>query len=61
MLMLDRRMLLCAGSAAGGAAALATTTTVPAFAHAPQAGGKAQPSTTLADSWRHGIPKSVFL
>jgi glyoxylase-like metal-dependent hydrolase (beta-lactamase superfamily II) len=44
MLMLDRRMLLRAGSAAGGAAALAATTTVPAFAHAPQAGGKAQPS-----------------
>ena len=42
MLMLDRRMLLRAGSAAVGAAALAPTT--PALAHAPQAGGRAQPS-----------------
>src|ERR1700726_2526399 len=44
MLMLDRRMLLRAGSAATGAAALAATTTVPALAHAPQAGKRAQPS-----------------
>src|ERR1700726_3544078 len=44
MLMLDRRMLLRAGSAATGAAALAATTTVPALAHAPQAGKQAQPS-----------------
>jgi glyoxylase-like metal-dependent hydrolase (beta-lactamase superfamily II) len=43
MLMLDRRMLLRAGSAATGAA-LAATTTVPALAHAPQAGKQAQPS-----------------
>src|SRR5580704_10779695 len=42
MLMLDRRMLLRAGSAAVGAAALAPT--VPALAHAPQAGKRAQPS-----------------
>jgi glyoxylase-like metal-dependent hydrolase (beta-lactamase superfamily II) len=41
MLMLGRRMLLRAGAAAG-AAALAPT--VPAFAHAPQAGKRAQPS-----------------
>jgi glyoxylase-like metal-dependent hydrolase (beta-lactamase superfamily II) len=39
MLMLDRRTLLGAGSAAVGAAALAA----PAFAHAPQAGKRAQP------------------
>jgi glyoxylase-like metal-dependent hydrolase (beta-lactamase superfamily II) len=44
MLMLDRRMLLRAGSAVGGAAALAATTTVPALAHAPQGGERAQPS-----------------
>jgi glyoxylase-like metal-dependent hydrolase (beta-lactamase superfamily II) len=45
MLMLDRRTLLRAGSAAaGGAAALAANATVPAFAHAPQAGKRAQPS-----------------
>ena len=43
MLMLDRRMLLRVGSAASGAAALAATTTVPALAHAPQAGERAQP------------------
>ena len=42
MLMLHRRTLLRAGSAAVGAAALAPTT--PALAHAPQAGGRAQPS-----------------
>src|SRR5258706_457668 len=42
MHMLDRRMLLCAGAAAAGAAALAPT--VPALAHAPQAGERAQPS-----------------
>src|SRR6202023_3947020 len=42
MLKLDRRMLLRAGSAAVGAAALAPT--VPALAHAPQAGKRAQPS-----------------
>jgi glyoxylase-like metal-dependent hydrolase (beta-lactamase superfamily II) len=41
MLMLGRRMLLHAGAAAG-AAALAPT--VPALAHAPQAGKRAQPS-----------------
>src|SRR6201988_3641671 len=39
---LDRRMLLRAGAAAAGAAALAPT--VPALAHAPPAGEKAQPS-----------------
>src|ERR1700752_2421168 len=39
---LDRRMLLRAGAAAAGAAALAPT--VPALAHAPQAGKRAQPS-----------------
>src|ERR1700751_4200534 len=39
---LDRRMLLRAGAAAAGAAAL--TPTVPALAHAPQAGERAQPS-----------------
>src|ERR1700739_476168 len=39
---LDRRILLRAGAAAAGAAALATT--VPALAHAPQAGKRAQPS-----------------
>src|SRR5271168_657828 len=44
MLMLDRRMLLRAGSAATGAAAFAASTTVPALAHAPQAGKQAQPS-----------------
>jgi len=44
MLMLDRRTLLRAGSAATGAVALAATTTVPALAHAPQAGKQAQPS-----------------
>ena len=44
MLMLDRRMLLRAGSAATGVAALAATTTVPALAHAPEAGKQAQPS-----------------
>ena len=44
MLILDRRMLLRAGSAVGGAAALAATTTVPALAHAPQGGERAQPS-----------------
>jgi hypothetical protein len=43
MLMLDRRMLLRVGSAASGAAALAAATTVPALAHAPQAGARAQP------------------
>jgi len=42
MPMLDRRMLLRAGSAAVGAAALAPN--VPALAHAPQAGKRAQPS-----------------
>jgi glyoxylase-like metal-dependent hydrolase (beta-lactamase superfamily II) len=42
MLMLDRRMLLRTGSAAVGAAALAPN--VPALAHAPQAGKRAQPS-----------------
>src|SRR5271167_2200373 len=42
MLMLDRRMLLRAGSAAVGAAALAPN--VPALAHAPRAGKRAQPS-----------------
>jgi glyoxylase-like metal-dependent hydrolase (beta-lactamase superfamily II) len=42
MQMLDRRMLLRAGAAAAGAAALAPT--VPALAHAPQAGKRAQPS-----------------
>src|SRR6201981_3605268 len=42
MHMLDRRMLLRAGAAAAGAAALAPT--VPALAHAPQAGKQAQPS-----------------
>jgi glyoxylase-like metal-dependent hydrolase (beta-lactamase superfamily II) len=42
MPMLDRRMLLRAGAAAAGAAALAPT--VPALAHAPQAGELAQPS-----------------
>ena len=41
MHMLDRRMLLRAGAAAAGAAALAPT--VPARAHAPQAGKRAQP------------------
>jgi glyoxylase-like metal-dependent hydrolase (beta-lactamase superfamily II) len=41
--MLDRRMLLCAGPAAAvGAAALAHT--IPALAHAPQAGERTQPS-----------------
>src|ERR1700751_232255 len=39
---LDRRMLWRAGAAAAGAAAL--TPTVPALAHAPQAGERAQPS-----------------
>src|ERR1700751_1933472 len=39
---LDRRMLLRAGAAAAGAAAL--TPTVPALAHAPQGGERAQPS-----------------
>src|SRR6201988_4416495 len=39
---LDRRMLLRAGAAAAGAAALAPT--VPALAHAPQKGKRAQPS-----------------
>src|ERR1700739_2894278 len=39
---LDRRILLRAGAAAAGAAALATT--VPALAHAPQTGKRAQPS-----------------
>jgi glyoxylase-like metal-dependent hydrolase (beta-lactamase superfamily II) len=42
MPMFDRRMLLRAGSAAVGAAAL--TPNVPALAHAPQAGKRAQPS-----------------
>jgi glyoxylase-like metal-dependent hydrolase (beta-lactamase superfamily II) len=42
MLTLDRRMLVRAGSAAVGAAALAPT--MPALAHAPQAGQQAQPS-----------------
>src|ERR1700746_626711 len=42
MHMLDRRMLLRAGFAAAGAAALAPT--IPALAHAPQAGKQAQPS-----------------
>ena len=41
MPMLDRRMLLRAGSAAVGAAAL--TPNVPALAHVPQAGKRAQP------------------
>ena len=44
MLMLNRRTLLRAGSAAAGAVAFAATTTVPALAHAPQAGKQAQPS-----------------
>jgi Spy/CpxP family protein refolding chaperone len=58
MLTLDRRMLLRAGSAAVGAAALAPT--APALAHAPQAGKGTQPSTTLADYSRPGIPESDF-
>jgi glyoxylase-like metal-dependent hydrolase (beta-lactamase superfamily II) len=42
MIMLDRRMLLRAGTAAAGAAALAPI--VPALAHAPKRGKRAQPS-----------------
>jgi hypothetical protein len=42
MLMLGRRMLLRASTAAAGAAALAPT--VPAAAHSPKAGKRAQPS-----------------
>src|ERR1700751_6230691 len=42
MHMLDRRMLFRAGAAAAGAAALAPT--VPALAHSPQVGKRAQPS-----------------
>src|SRR3979490_2818781 len=42
MLMIARRMLLRTASAAAGAAALAPP--VPALAHAPQAGKRAQPS-----------------
>src|SRR5277367_1925638 len=41
MLALDGRMLLRAGSTAVGAAALAPT--IPALAHAPQTGKRAQP------------------
>jgi hypothetical protein len=57
MLTLDCRMLLRAGSAAGAAAALAATTAIPALAHAPQAGERAQPSFHRFDIRRNSVER----